>query len=250
MLTMSTFVPRAERGERARRTFSILTLIAATLPLLATASATATAQDLAVLRDVEVELLAKRFGDYQESTAREHDATAALRETLDRLNAMIGDEEVEVASLRRLEAEVSLAREAAYLRARETTDLRMEIYSRMERIEALDQVLGIGAGRLSGNWTLNLGPDDGAGTATFRTYGDRVEGSYQMADGHRGSFLGTLLDGRLELERIDTVEGRDRKLIARLSENGRRLSGTWQLFELASGRRTEGSWEGRKLDRE
>ncbi|HVS15716.1 MAG TPA: hypothetical protein VMV46_17465 [Thermoanaerobaculia bacterium] len=223
-------------------------LLLITLPWLLLGDVVA-AQELDALRQIEVELLAKRFADYEEANTRERDASRALRETLERLNGLIGDRSAGVEALRRLEAEVSLAREAAYLRARETTDLRLELYGRMERIEALDQVLGIGAGVLSGTWSFDLGPDDGAGTLTFRTYGERVEGSYQMADGRRGTLLGSLVDGRLELERIDTVDGRDRKLEGRLSQDGRRLTGSWQLFELASGRRTQGGWDARKLNR-
>ena len=211
-------------------------------------AAAAAAQELAALREIEVGLLAKRFGDYEAAADREREASRELRQSLDRLNSMIGDRSVAVETLRELEADVSLAREAAYLRARETTDLRLELYGRMERIEALDQVLGIGAGALSGEWRINLGPDDGAGTVTFRSYGDRVEGSYAMDNGQRGVMLGTLVDDRLELERIDNVAGRDRRMFARLSADGRRLSGTWQLFELASGRPTEGAWEARKVD--
>jgi hypothetical protein len=236
---------RADRRRATRGRWSTLLLLA-TLAA-APAAPPAVSQELAALREIEVSLLAKRFADYEEASTRERNASRELRESLDRLNAMIGDRESEVAALRQLEAEVSLAREAAYLRARETTDLRLELYGRMERIEALDQVLGIGAGVLTGTWSLDLGPDDGLGTVTFRTFGDRVEGRYQMADGHIGSFLGTLVDGRLELERVDGVAGRDRRLSARLSADGRLLTGSWQLFELASGRRTQGTWEGRKL---
>jgi hypothetical protein len=228
------------RGRRHPRALPLLVFLL--LPLAAGA------QELDALRQIEVELLAKRFADYEEATTRERDATRALRETLERLNGMIGDRGAGVETLRRLEAEVSLAREAAYLRARETTDLRLELYGRMERIEALDQVLGIGAGVLSGTWTIDLGPDDGRGTVTFRTYGERVEASYRMADGHEGSLRGTFVDGKLELERIDAVDGRDRKLEGRLSQDGRRLTGSWQMFELASGRPTQGGWDARKQD--
>ncbi|HVS63828.1 MAG TPA: hypothetical protein VMT85_10060 [Thermoanaerobaculia bacterium] len=222
--------------------------LAIALTQLAGLAPAAGAQGLAALREIEVGLLAKRFADYETAAERERAATQELRQTLDRLNSMIGDGDVTVETLRQLEADVSLAREAAYLRARETTDLRLELYGRMERIEALDQVLGIGAGVLSGEWSIDLGPDEGAGRVTFNTYGDRVEGRYEMADGDRGTLLGTLVDGRLELERIANDRGRDLRLVAGVSEGGRRLSGSWQRFELASGRRTEGTWTGRKID--
>ncbi len=209
----------------------------------------ASAQALESIRRIESNLLDKRLEAYRAAHQREREASQQLTRAVQSLYDVLGNQEISVDDLRRLETEITLARETAMLRAREATDLRREIYGRMERLEELDVEIAETEGLLSGTWTLDLGGEQGRGTATFRSFGNTVEGFYEMQDGSRGSLRGTLIDGTLELERIDSSNGRDRRLQGRLSGDGRQLEGTWQTYELASGRPAEGGWVARKVTR-
>lgn len=214
---------------------------AALLFLLAFASAPAFGQTLAVLRDIEDRLLQRRIDAYREAHRVEQDAIARMQSEVQRLYVALGDRSVGVDELRLLEADVALLRETALLRAKQSTELRMELYGRMERLEELDSELQRDGSPLQGNWTLDLGPE-GRGTIRFFTDSGRVEGSYEMANGGRGTLRGVLRGNQLELERLDASRGADRAFLGLLSDDGTRIVGTWQARELATGEPAAGNW--------
>ena len=221
-------------------------LIVLLLVLFHAAAAPVLCQSLAVLRDIEDRLLQRRIDAYREAHRAEQQAAAALQSGVQRLYVALGDRGVAVDALRALEGEVSLLRETAMLRARESTELRIELYGRMERLEELDLELGREGSPLQGTWIFELG-SEGRGTITFHTYGGRVEASYELTNGRRGTLRGVLRGRELELERVDSVTGADRAFLARLSADGRSLEGTWQAKELAAGEPAVGGWSARRV---
>jgi hypothetical protein len=222
------------------RLFRIALLLAAVQAL----AAPLTAQTLAVLRDIEDRLLQRRIDAYRDTHRAEQEAGAALQSSVQRLYQALGDRGVAVDELRALEAEVSLLRETALLRARESTDLRHELYGRMERLEELERELGRDPSPLRGTWTLDLG-SEGLGTVRFFTDSGRVEASYELESGRRGTLRGVVRGSRLELERIDSVSGLDRAFLGQLSADGTRIEGTWQAKELSAGEPAAGRWSAR-----
>ena len=239
----------ASRSRTERTTLRTTLVVVSSLLSSLFVAEVAHSQALESIRRIEANLLDKRLEAYRQAHQREREASLQLTRAVQSLYDVLGNQEISVDDLRRLETEITLARETAMLRAREATDLRRDIYGRMERLEELDVELTQSEGVLSGTWTIDLGGDEGRGTATFRSFGNSVEGFYEMQDGRRGSLRGTLIDGLLELERIDSNGGRDRRLQARLSGDGRQLQGSWQTYELASGQPAEGGWTGRKVTR-
>jgi hypothetical protein len=209
------------------------------------ASAPVSGQSLGVLRDIEDRLLQRRIDAYRDAHRLEQEAAAALQRGVQRLYVALGDRGVDVDALRQLEAEVSLLRVTAELRARESTDLRLELYGRMERLEELDRELGRDGSPLQGTWSLDLGAE-GQGTIVFRTYGGNVEASYELPEGRRGTLRGVLRGRSMELERIDSVTGADRTFLGLLSADGTTIEGTWQARELASGEPAAGRWSARR----
>lgn len=206
--------------------------------------APASGQTLAVLRDIEDRLLQRRIDAYREVHRAEQDAASRLLSSVQRLYQALGDRSVDVDELRALEAEVSLLRETAVLRARESTDLRHELYGRMERLDELERELSRDDSPLRGTWILDMGPE-GAGTVRFSTDSGRVEGTYELENGRRGTLRGTVRGNRLELERVDSVSGLDRTFLGTLSADGNSLEGTWQAKELAGGEPAAGRWSAR-----
>jgi hypothetical protein len=206
----------------------------------------ALSQSLAVLRNIEDRLLQRRIDAYREAHRAEQEAASLLQSGTQRLYVALGDRSVAVDALRALETEVSLLRETAALRSRESTDLRLELYGRMERLEELERELLRDGSPLQGTWTLDLGAE-GQGNAIFFTYSGRVEATYELASGRRGTFRGVLRGNQIDLERIDSQRGLDRAFVGRLSADGNGIEGTWQAKELASGEPSAGRWTARRV---
>ncbi|HUP24983.1 MAG TPA: hypothetical protein VNB06_18840 [Thermoanaerobaculia bacterium] len=202
-------------------------------------------QSLAVLRDIEDRLLQRRIDAYREAHRAEQEAATSLQTGVQRLYVALGDRSVDVDALRALETEVSLLREAALLRSRESTDLRLELYGRMERLEELERELLRDGSPLQGTWILDLG-GEGLGTVSFFTYGGRVEATYELGESRRGTLRGVLRGNQLDLERIDSQHGLDRAFLGRLAADGNSIEGTWQAKELAAGEPAAGRWTARR----
>jgi hypothetical protein len=209
------------------------------------ATAPAVAQSLAVLRDIEERLLLRRIDAYRDTHRAEQEAVARLQSQSQRLYVALGDRSISVDALRELEAEVTLLRETAVLRARQSTDLRIELYGRMERLEELDRELLRDGSLLQGTWTLDLGTE-GQGTVTFFTYSGRVDATYELQNGGRGTLRGVLRGNQLDLERIDSAGGADRAFLGQLSTDGTSIAGTWQAREIAAGEPAAGTWTARR----
>ena len=212
------------------------------------AASAAHGQSLAVLRDIEDRLLQRRIDAYRDAHRVELDAIARLQSEVQRLYVALGDRNVGVEELRTLEADVALLRETALLRARQSTEMRMELYGRMERLEELDNELLRDGSPLQGTWTIDLGPE-GQGTVKFFTYSGRVEATYELTSGARGTLRGVLQGNYLELERIDSVRGADRKFLGQISDDGQRIAGTWEARELAAGEPAAGTWTAQRAVR-
>ncbi len=200
------------------------------------------AQSLESLRDIEALLLEQRLDDYGDADRRARTAESQYRELRQQLSGVLGDSEVQLKQLRALEAQTSLAREKAYLRDREATDLRHEIYSYLERIGAMDSAIAALGPRLSGTWSIDFGDDFGAGTVTFRMSGDRANGTYRLTNGALGQIRGELIGRNIDLVRYGPGGNSQLQVRGRLSVNGQTMNGDWVATELGGGRNTIGKW--------
>jgi len=89
------------------------------------------------------------------------------------------------------------------------------------------------------------------GTFDLRLDGSLATGVYQLSGGWRGSLRGTLIDGSVRLERIDSQQGFCAVYTGRLVARGneKRLEGTWEATNLAAGMPAAGTWMGRREPR-
>lgn len=201
------------------------------------------AQSLVTLRDVEKRLLESKLREFQQAHEADLAASRAATEAVQALRSALGDLSVPVQRLRQLESQLAVARGVADRRAAEATRLRHDIYDRMERLSELEAELDSGGVEEWGTYSLYFGPDEGAGTLTLRSESGRIEGTYRMETGRRGTVRGSLQGRRLQLERYDSQRGRDRTLEAVVEGNRNSIRGTWVATELASGEQTSGVWQ-------
>ncbi len=103
-------------------------------------------------------------------------------------------------------------------------------------VERLAVEVGEAEAPLTGTWRLVVEPGQD-GTAYFQQQGTLVTGTYSLTGGFTGSFRGTLVAGKVRLERIDSQIGFAAIFYGRLIGQGRnlRLQGNWEATELASG---------------
>lgn len=207
------------------------------------------AQDSRTAFTLESRLLDQELQRYSEARRRETDAIQEFRSLADRVSTELLDSNAALPTLRDLEARLSLARESAYLRSKESGEARMRIYERMERLTQLAQAIEInnpsslaGTGGPSGLWQIDLEPIEAYGLLKIEVQGQVVFGSYRLSNGNRGSVKGTWTGERLELDVIHSERGLVGRLSGELDRSRNRLHGRWDAMELGAGRASAGSW--------
>ena len=125
---------------------------------------------------------------------------------------------------------------------------------RLKRItvlqEQLDELEGFkerAGGELTGRWELVFKPEYRRGTCELYQIGTLVAGTYRLEGGWDGSLRGTVVEGRILLERVDSQLGRTMELEGVVSSDGQRLRGSWLNFELADGGSSAGQWTAERL---
>ncbi len=127
--------------------------------------------------------------------------------------------------------------------------LRERIDDRRDRMELLarrsDELLALlpeDVDSLTGLWDVRFVPTGEHGAFSLYQSGTLLSGEYVLGGGWHGSVQGTVVDGRVFLERIDSVKGRFADMTGRLSSDGQTIRGTWQERDLTANRASEGSW--------
>ena len=151
--------------------------------------------------------------------------------------------------LRLAEAELeALMDQARQLRAAVLDlDEALELIGR--KLEAL-RAAGPKAGDpLTGRWSLTVEPGDLEGEVQLELDGTLVTGVYSLSGGWYGSLKGTLVSGKLRLERIDSQLGFAAILYGELfaDEDPPRIQGTWEATNLSVGLPSSGTWIARKI---
>lgn len=131
----------------------------------------------------------------------------------------------------------------------EGRDLRLRIKAYRQRLAALDKaeaelvaLLPDDADSVTGVWDARLVPTGESGVLSLYQSGTLLSGEYLLSGGWRGSIEGTLVDGRVHMERIDARKGRFATLTGSLDPEGHTMRGTWRERDLTAGRPVEGSW--------
>ncbi len=150
--------------------------------------------------------------------------------------------------LRRIESEFLGAIFSFQQERRAALEHRTMLAVLATEVERLAVEVGEAEAPLTGTWRLVVEPGQD-GTAYFQQQGTLVTGTYSLTGGFTGSFRGTLVAGKVRLERIDSQIGFAAIFYGRLIGQGRnlRLQGNWEATQLASGLASAGNWTGTKV---
>lgn len=117
-------------------------------------------------------------------------------------------------------------------------------------IDRLEQRVGPEEDPLSGTWRLVMEPGGQEGLMFLQLDGTLVQGTYRLDGDWSGSLRGTLVSGKVRLERIDAQVGYAATLYGKLTTRGgqSRLEGTWEATQLSSGLPSGGSWIAERVE--
>ncbi len=146
--------------------------------------------------------------------------------------------------LRAAEGELLMLVLEAQRRRSAVVSTRTEIEKAREELERLSAGGEAGEDPVSGTWRIVVEPGGQDGTAVLRLDGTLITGNYALSGGWSGSFRGTLVAGKVRLERIDSQIGFAAIYYGRLTSEGSssRLEGTWEATQLATGLPSAGTW--------
>ena len=193
---------------------------------------------------LERRLLSLDLVSYNETRQRERRAMLRVTDVLGRLDQAMASDAMSLGALESLQDELATAREAAH-----TAEIRLQgqlekLEERLRRIALLEGDTGAAsrgaADAVTGRWRVTILPQSFSAIYTFRLNGTVVSGSYQVDGGTAGSFHGSLVNGNLRLERIDSQGGFDSVWEGAVGNN--HIDGTWTTNELVTGQPNRGSW--------
>jgi hypothetical protein len=201
--------------------------------------------------DVERDILHGQQEIYRQAAADRDAASRKLSILLADLDAIVqgtGAVSSESTAAKEKEiAEAELRRSAAIDRCREVLG---RILAAQERVAGLEKKLvslrstqpRLAKGSVNGNWRVLYLPGNYRGVFALRQQGTLLQGVYQLEGGWAGSLQGTLVDGKVHLERIDSKLGRSSELEGILSADGGSIRGTWRNYNLTDGGTSAGAW--------
>jgi hypothetical protein len=146
--------------------------------------------------------------------------------------------------LRQAEAELMMHLDSMQRIRREVLTTQAMIGAIEEEIRRLEQQVGPEPDPLSGTWRVVMEPGGQEGMMALQLDGTLVQGTYRLSGDWSGSLRGTLVSGKVRLERIDSQVGYAATLYGKLTARGAtaRLDGTWEATQLAAGLPSGGSW--------
>ena len=117
-------------------------------------------------------------------------------------------------------------------------------------IRRLEREVGPGVDPLSGTWQVVMEPGGQDGLMFLQLDGTLVQGTYRLSGDWSGSLRGSLVSGKVRLERVDSQLGFVATLYGNLVGSGdsARLEGSWEATQLAVGMPSGGSWLAERVD--
>ena len=190
----------------------------------------------------QIEDMVEARADLQEAWVRLDQQTRGLMqaqsegETVDSLR--LRDEE-----LRQVEMQILAGISRAQELRRSMLENRTILAAISTEVQRLAADVGAADAPLTGTWRMVVEPGQ-EGMAYLQQQGTLVSGTYALSGDFSGSFRGTLVAGKVRLERIDSQIGFAAIFYGRLIGRGRnaRIQGNWEATQLASGLPSAGTW--------
>ncbi len=218
-------------------------------------------------REIEAESLVEELGRLNAWRARRDMALELLASLYVDMDLLFntGDRGERAQESDDLEERISDAEGRVKILGDQGRSLRQRIESSRRRLEALgrraDQLVGMlpsDTDSLTGVWDVRFSPIRENGVFTIFQNGTLINGEYVLDGGWHGSLQGTVVGGKVFLERIDAVKGAFASLTGRIDSTGLEIRGTWNERELTGtwvekgiivNRATAGSWVAGKRGR-
>ncbi len=209
---------------------------------------------LATQLDVKLQLLNARMSELEEHQSDLEQAWSRVDHlSSDLVRAHREGETLESLKLR--DADLRLAEAELLMHVAESQRLRAEVAALRGEVDLLRQRLaeatraGGEGDPLSGRWKLAVEPGGLEGFVDLELDGTLVTGVYHLSGGWYGSLKGTLVAGKVRLERIDSQLGFAAIFYGRLftHEDPPRLQGTWEGTNLTAGLPSSGTWVATKV---
>lgn len=127
------------------------------------------------------------------------------------------------------------------------------IWARQKRIEIMEMEKSESKAKeeeadpLSGEWQIQIMPQDLKGKFILKLSGTLISGTYELSGGWKGSLKGTLVGNRIRLERIDAEQGYVAIYYGKVDLENFTISGTWESTLFTTGGPMSGNWTGRKV---
>jgi hypothetical protein len=152
--------------------------------------------------------------------------------------------------LRQAEAELMMCLTNVQRIRRDVLGAQALLDATNEEITRLERQVGPEEDPLSGTWRVVMEPGGQDGLMYLQLDGTLVQGTYKLAGDWSGSLRGTLVSGKVRLERIDSQVGYAATLYGKLSTRAGepRLEGTWEATQLSSGLPSGGSWIAERVE--
>jgi hypothetical protein len=191
----------------------------------------------------DLEALRRHQGKLEEACARVQRLSADLiraetqGETLESLR--LRDED-----LRLVESELDMHILESHRLRSSLLSTRAVINELQIEVARLEQSLGPLSDPITGPWEVIIEPGGQEGIMYLILDGTLIQGTYQLDGNWSGSMRGTLVAGRLRLERIDSQAGFTSIFYGRLNANQDppRIEGRWEATQLATGLPSGGNW--------
>jgi hypothetical protein len=213
---------------------------------------------LEVDREIEEEALIKDLERLARWRGRRDDAVQRLRRLYEALDISfnVGENIESAGATEELERQLLESEAALGVLGQEGRTLRLRIQERRRRLAALRDraedlvaLLPDDTEALTGVWDVRFVPTGEHGVFSLYQTGTLLNGEYVLGGGWHGSLQGTVVDGKVFLERIDAVKGRFSDLKGQVNSRGDTIRGTWNERDLTANRPTEGSWVADKRSR-
>ena len=224
----------------------ILLVVLLAVPALAGAQVADSLLEQVKIRETilagQIEDMVEARADLQEAWIRLDQQAGGLMqaqregETVDSLR--LRDEELRQVEMQLL-AGVSRAQELR----RAMLENRTMLAAISTEVQRLAADVGAADAPLTGTWRMVVEPGQ-EGMAFLQQQGTLVSGTYALSGDFSGSFRGTLVAGKVRLERIDSQIGFAAIFYGRLIGRGQnaRIQGNWEATQLASGLPSAGTW--------
>jgi hypothetical protein len=194
---------------------------------------------------IERRLLSLDLVSLNEAREQHRLARQRVDEVLARLQETLTGDAMTLGAVEDLQRELDSGHADSRVAEERLSDLLGKLQERLRRIALLEVETAtiMRAQRpdpLTGRWRVSIFPQNLAATFILRLDGGAVSGTYQVEGSTGGTFRGTFGDGRLRMERLDSLGGFDSVWEGTVADG--KIVGFWTSNELVTGGPPRGDW--------